>query len=67
MNIIFVILFLEHFFTIVSYQNINLYIIIYYNISFKLDLKLKFNNKIILILNTICNQYAIAIYSILGN
>ena len=36
-------------------------------ISFKLDLKLKFNNKIILILNKICNQYAIALYSILGN
>ena len=35
--------------------------------SFKYDLKLKFNNKIILILNTIFNQYAFAIYSILGN
>ena len=34
----------------------------YYIISFKLDLKLKFNNNNIIILNTILNQYSIAIY-----
>ena len=38
-----------------------------YIISFKLDVKLKFNNNNILILNTILNQYSIAIYLILNN
>ena len=36
----------------------------YYIISFKLDLKLKFNNDKIIILNTLFNNYSIAIYSI---
>ena len=39
----------------------------YYIISFKLDLKLTFNNDNIIIFNTIFNQYSIAIYSILSN
>ena len=40
----------------------------YYKMSFKLDLKLKFNNNNnIIILNTICNQYSNTIYSILRN
>ena len=30
----------------------------YYIISFKLDLKLKFNNNNIIIFNTICNKYS---------
>ena len=32
-------------------------------ISFKSDLKLKFNNNNFIILNTICNQYSIVIYN----
>ena len=34
----------------------------YYIISFKLDLKLKFNNNNTIISNTTFNQYSIAIY-----
>ena len=37
-----------------------MYITIYYIISFKLYLKLKFNNNKIVIFNTIFNQYSIA-------
>ena len=36
----------------------------YYIISIKFDLKLKFNNNNILILNTIFNQYSISIVNI---
>ena len=39
----------------------------YYILLFKLDLKFKFNNNNIIILNTICNQYSTTIYSILSN